>query len=51
MIDIPYFMTDKEWYTFDFEQRRFVLTDKATPKARASYEKYRKEMKRLNRGQ
>lgn len=45
MLDMPYFMTNKEWYRFDFEEDRFVLTEKAPEEAKKSYEKYMKEEK------
>lgn len=48
MIDMPYFMTNPEWYRFDFEKRRYVLTDKAPQRAKESYEKYRKAIKRID---
>lgn len=40
MLDIPYFMTNREWYRFDFNKRKYVLTDKATPEAVESYNEY-----------
>ena len=40
MRDMPYFMTDKNWYKFDFKKRMWVLTDKAPDKAKESYEEY-----------
>lgn len=43
MIEMPYFMTNEEWYEFDFEKRRFVLTDKAPEKAKESYAEYLKQ--------
>ena len=42
MQDMPYFMSNKDWYTFDFEKRRFVLTEKAPEKAKESYAEYLK---------
>lgn len=44
MRDMPYFMENKEWYSFDFDKRKFVLTDKATKEAKESYEKYIKQL-------
>lgn len=46
MLDMPYFMENKEWYKFDFEKRMYVLTDKAPKKAKESYEEYYKQLKR-----
>ena len=42
MQDMPYFMSNKDWYTFDFEKRLFVLTEKAPEKAKESYAEYLK---------
>lgn len=42
MEDMPYFMNDESWYEFDFEKRIFVLTEKASEKAKESYEEYLK---------
>lgn len=44
MQDMPYFMTDQRWFSFDFKKRIFVLTEEATEKAKESYAEY---MKRL----
>jgi transcription initiation factor IIF auxiliary subunit len=40
MIEMPYFMTNEDWYEFDFEKRIFVLTEKAPEKAIESYKDY-----------
>ena len=40
MLDMPYFMENEEWYYFDIEQRRYVLTDSAPENAKASYKEY-----------
>jgi len=40
---MPYFMTNKDWYMFDFDKRLFVLTEKAPEKARESYNEYLKQ--------
>lgn len=42
MQDMPYFMTNKKWYKFDFKKRMFVLTEYAPKEAKTSYEKYLK---------
>jgi len=39
-IDEPFFMTNEEWYEFDTELRRLVLTDKAPPEALESYNEF-----------
>lgn len=44
MQDRPYFMKLKEWYEFDFQKRKFVLTDKAPEKAKKSHEEFYKEV-------
>ena len=44
MVDMPYFMTNKKWYSFDYEKRKYVLTDTATDKAKESYKEYYKEL-------
>ena len=45
MQDMPYFMTDKQWYTFDFDKRMFVLTEHAPDEAKESYDEYLKNRK------
>ena len=45
MKDMPYFMTDRRWFEFDFKKRMFVLTKDAPAKAKESYEEYIKAMK------
>ena len=37
---MPYFMTNKEWYTYDPKTNTYTLTDKAPKKARESYEQF-----------
>lgn len=38
-----YWMQNKEWYTINKELDRFELTEKATDKARRSFEVYKKD--------
>lgn len=38
--EIPYFMTNQEWYYFDKEKLEYVLTDKAPQEAIQSYYEY-----------
>lgn len=45
MQDMPYFMTDKRWYAFDFEKMMFVLTEHAPDDAKESYDEYLKNKK------
>ena len=40
--NLPYFLTDPDWFEFDEENCAYVLTNKATPEARKSYEEYYK---------
>lgn len=48
MLDMPYFMTNKDWYEFDFKTRRFVLTENATSKAKESFVQYYKELEKMS---
>lgn len=36
----PYWHTNKEWYYYDETDEIFKLTDKATEKAKQSYDEY-----------
>ena len=36
----PYFMTNSDWYYFDEDQFKYVLTDKAPEKAKKSYKEF-----------
>ena len=45
MLDRPYFMSNPEWYEYDFEKDKYVLTAKATDKAKESYKKYHEDLK------
>lgn len=44
MLDMPYFMKNEEWYYFDAEKRKYILTDKAPKKAQDSYKEFYKEL-------
>lgn len=44
MVDMPYFMENKEWYQFDYEKRKYVLTEKAPEEAKQSYKEFMKEV-------
>lgn len=35
--DIPYFMTNEEWWYYDWEEMMYKLTDVAPEEARNSY--------------
>ena len=37
-IEKPFFMSNKEWFYFDEDKMQYFLTEKATEKARKSYE-------------
>ena len=41
-IEQPFFMTNDEWWTFNYEQGKIELTSKAPPKAIDSYNDYYK---------
>ena len=45
MLDMPFFMTNNDWFYFDGE--KFVLTDKAPPKAKESLEEFYKDEKEM----
>ena len=47
MLDMPYFMENEEWYYYDSQERKFILTENAPQKAKESYKKFYEE---LNRG-
>ena len=51
MLDMPFFMTNKDWYFFD--GKRFVLTESAPDKAKESLERFyedEKNMLKMNGG-
>ena len=48
MLDMPYFMRNEEWFYFDEKKQRFVLTEKATEKAKQSYEVFYEELENGN---
>ena len=39
----PYFMSNKEWYSYDKENKTYTLTDKAPKKAIESYNEFMKD--------
>ncbi|WP_278558915.1 hypothetical protein [Acidaminococcus intestini] len=43
----PLFMENPEWYTYDVDEGRYKLTDKATKEARESYEDFYKRLDAL----
>ena len=45
MLDMPYFMKNKDWYYFDGE--RFVITENAPEEAKESLEKFYEDEKEL----
>lgn len=47
-ISKPYYMTNEEWYRFDEEKWKHVLTDKATPEAIESYDLFMKSMQEIS---
>ncbi len=44
--EIPYFLTNEEWFYFDEENYHYVLTTKAPPKAVESYKEFYKELEK-----
>lgn len=44
MRDMPYFMSNKKWFEFDFAKRIYVLTEEAPEKAKESYDEYLKHI-------
>lgn len=46
--DMPYFMENEAWYYFDYDKRRYELTDKAPKEAIESYEKFYKQLEIYN---
>ena len=46
-VDMPYFMNNKKWFYFDFEDRKYKLTEYAPKKAKQSYEEF---YKMINKG-
>ena len=49
MIDMPYFMKNKDWYEYDPKTKRFVLTDKAPAAARESLVEFYRSLKEINK--
>ena len=43
-IDMPLFMENKEWYYYDFEKKKYFLTERAPRKAKESYDEFYKEL-------
>ena len=41
-VEKPFFMNNTEWYYFDEKEFKYKLTDKATDKAKKSYEEFYK---------
>lgn len=42
--DMPYFMENEDWYMFDSSAQKYVLTEKATKKAKESYNAFYKAL-------
>lgn len=40
MVDMPYFMTNPNWYYYDYKDAVYKLTEKAPEKARQSYKDF-----------
>lgn len=43
-VDEPYFMTDENWYRFDAELGKYVLTEDAPESAKVSYREFYGEL-------
>jgi hypothetical protein len=43
-----YFMENKEWYYFDYDEFKYKLTDKAPPKAQESYKEFYELLEEAN---
>lgn len=41
---MPKFMENQEWYYFDFDKKKYVLTDKAPKEAVESYKQFYKDL-------
>lgn len=39
-IVMPYFMENKDWYVYDKEKGKYILTDKAPEEAKKSYDEF-----------
>ena len=48
-VDEPYFMKNKTWYYFDFEERKYKLTEEAPKEAIESYNDYYKEIESIRK--
>lgn len=46
MLDMPYFMENKDWYYYDYKEKKYKLTDKAPSKAKRSYDEFYEELKK-----
>lgn len=53
MQEQPYFMTNKEWYYYDYEdgERGIKLTDKAPEKAKESYDEFYAALDAVSEGE
>ena len=43
-VDEPYFMTNPDWFVFDIKSKRYVLTEDAPKKAKASYKQFYEDL-------
>lgn len=42
---MPYFMENNKWYYFDYDERKYKLTDEAPAKAKESYDEFYREIR------
>lgn len=45
--DVPYFMTNEEWWIYDWKEMKYKLTNKAPKKAIESYKEFYKEIEKI----
>ena len=45
LIDIPYFMTNEDWYYFDAEEGIYKMNDSAPTSAKESYKEFYADLK------
>lgn len=45
MVDMPYFMENADWYYYDYQLKKYKLTNKAPEKAKKSYNEFYAELK------
>lgn len=46
ILEMPYFLNNKEWYYYDEKEEKYKLTDKAPKEAVESYKQFYKELEK-----